>query len=131
MSFDLAVLSPHRPLDASSALRIYVALCEGQSENGHDGLVSRPELRSFATALLSRYPDLDLLPDDQAQRSPWSVSPTIGDSYALLAFVWSRASEGSRVVRKLASGHGLTVYDPQADRIVVPASRRPWQFWRR
>ena len=134
MSFALAVLSADQALDTATAGRIYAALCEGEPGDVPGGLRAAPALRAFARDLLAHYPDLDSLPDDAVDESPWSVAPDIGEAHVVMSFVWSRAEEAAQLVRELAGRHGLTVYDPQEDRVIPPGggpARWSWQFWRR
>jgi hypothetical protein len=85
-------------------------------------------------ALVARHPDLDSLPDDAVDDSPWSSSFEYSDSHALFNIRWSRADEMLREMRDLATAYELVLYDPQASVVYNPAQPEPprrWQFWRR
>jgi hypothetical protein len=111
MSFDLAVLHVEGLISAKQAAEIYGQLCEGNYE------VLRPseDVDRFYQELVSRYPDIDQLSDEEIDESPWSVSPDISDGAVIMCIRWSRADDMAAYLKALAAKHRLACYDPQED----------------
>ena len=133
MSFDLGVWNADRALDAADADTVYQAICEG-GEVPELALNPSPRVAAFMSALAARYPDLDSLPDEAVDASPWSSGFEHSQSHAIFNIRWSRAEQMLREMRDLATTHQLVLYDPQEGVVYNPPRLQPpqwWQFWRR
>jgi hypothetical protein len=134
MSFDLGVWHTDRALDATAADDVYQALCEGEPTPSDGSLTPSPRVREFLAALGARHPDLDSLPDDAVDASPWSSGFEYSEAHAIFNIRWSYAAQMLTEIRELAAAFRLLVYDPQAEKVYNPPhlARPPrWQFWRR
>jgi hypothetical protein len=134
MSFDLGVWHSQRALDAATAEKAYIAICEGEAPPAEAAITASPSIANFLAELSERFPDLDSLPEDAVGDSPWSSGFEHSDSCAIFNVQWPRAGELLETMRSLAAKHGLVLYDPQESEVHNPphlAPRRPWQFWRR
>ena len=136
MSFDLAVWhSTHAP-SIEEAGEIYAALCEGEAIPVAAGVSGSSAVAAFLAALDTQFPNLDTLPDELVDDSPWASGFDASDRHVLLNFRWGEASDPAIAATvALAQAHGLVLFDPQGPQVHVPPSLRPavprWQFWRR
>jgi|SRR6185437_6834205 len=134
MTFDLGVWHSDRALDDAAAAAVYLAICEGTPIAGDGALSSSPRVAAFMAALAERYPDLDSIPEEAVDDSPWSSGFEYSDSHSIFNIRWSRAESMLAEISALATEHSLVLYDPQEGRVHNPPhlSRRPqWRFWRR
>ena len=136
MSFDLAVWHGTRALSTEEAAGIHEALCEGRALPSAAGVTASPSVDAFLAALHARYPNLDSLPEDAVDASPWASGFEASDHHVLLNFRWGSASdEAVAAAVDLARSHGLVLFDPQGPQVHLPPALRPaasrWQFWRR
>src|SRR3982751_1809210 len=113
MSFDLAAWHSERALDASTADAVYQAICAGSPMPMDDVVTPSPRVSRFLAALGARYPDLDALPEEQVDDSPWSSGFEYTDAHAIFNIRWPRAEQMLAEMRELATAHGLVLYDPQ------------------
>jgi hypothetical protein len=134
MSCDLGVWYPHQRLGDAEAGARYVGLCEGSVED----FPSHPAVDAFYRELISKYPEIDTVPDDKLDDHdycPWSCAIDHTPGHVILCCVWSKAEYVIGIVLALAEKHGLAVFDPQAGAIHYSRSpnapeRRPWwRFW--
>jgi hypothetical protein len=116
VSFDLAVMHVDAPVDASQASVIYRELGEGKDTPPEPGT----SIDSFYQELAARHPDLERLPDDEIDGSPWSVSPEVSGGAVLMCVKWSHADGMAAHVKSLAAAHGLACYDPQEGVVYLP-----------
>lgn len=71
MSYDLVALSGVEPLEADRAADIYHRLCDGQA---WDSLLRQdPNVAAFVKEITRLWPQLDDVPEDEVDASPWSV----------------------------------------------------------
>lgn len=139
-SCDFGVWWPSRELDDAAAGKVYVALCEGDTT----GVEPSPAIDDFYRELTSMHPEIDDVPEgdvDNVALCPWSIAFDRSPGHVIMSCVWSKAEYVEKLIKRLASKHGLAVFDPQAERIVYPGkgatrrssatgSRRPWwRFW--
>jgi hypothetical protein len=68
VSFDLGVWYEPSAITNEQATKKYLALCEGNV----DEVTEHPSVDGFLDELRARYPDLDELPDEEVDDSPWS-----------------------------------------------------------
>ncbi len=124
MSFDLAVWNDEVPLTHAQASEIYQRLCEewpyleGQS----------PHVEAFYQELIQRWPEIDTILDDRVDDidlCPWSCALNHSGKAVVIACVWPKAAEVAQFVEKLARRHRLVLFDPQANRVILPEHLAP------
>jgi hypothetical protein len=90
-------------------------------------------LPRFWREVLSRYPALEDLPDDDPD-TPWAVTPVESTRFIELNFRWSVTNEQLAFVFGRALYNGLHIYNPQndevSDEVIAPGPQR-WQSWLR
>ena len=134
MSFDLAVWHAERSLDDRTAHRIYQAICEGDELPVDGSLTANLRIDDFMRALGGLYPNLDAVPEEAVDDSPWASGFAASDSHSLFNIRWSSASTMLAEMITLAAQYGLVLYDPQEGRVHNPphlSARPTWMFWRR
>jgi len=119
MSFDLAVLSGKKPLSSDGAGEIYAQLCESP---GTWPTLLEPDERidAFVLEITTRWPQIDDVPEEEVDDCPWNIAFDQSPAHAISCISWSRAEEVFPVYVETALRHGLYVYDPQEDRLLVP-----------
>jgi hypothetical protein len=125
MSYDLAVwYSPER-IPAERAAELYKSLCAGDLSS----IEPSRAIEAFVKELSSRYPQLDEVPDDQVDDSPWSCGFDVSDRHVLLTMSTSHLEEVGPFVQSLAEKHRLFLFDPQTREVYVPTSLPPmWEL---
>lgn len=116
MSYDLAVWEGDRPSGDQAAGDVFHSLYERHIESDSQEPPS-DRIRTFALALLDRYPDIS---EEDGEDSPWSTAPLLSEAVGPLMYfpmVWSRCEEVSAWAAQLAAEHGLVCYDPQLERL--------------
>ncbi|MET0132877.1 MAG: hypothetical protein ABW215_04710 [Kibdelosporangium sp.] len=122
MSFELAVWYEPAPITAAAADEKYGALC---ALDGQPGVVPRPEVAAFYRELVGRYPELENLTDEEAERrSPWAADLGVAVDSVLMSVLWRYSGQMLGVVRELAGRHGLICYDVQEHRVHHPPGLR-------
>ena len=141
MSCDFGIWWPSKRLDAGAAGRLYAALCEGDTT----GLEPSPAIDAFYGELTGIHPELDDVPEedvDDTDLCPWSIAFDRSPGHLIVCCVWSKAEYVHELIHRLASKHGLAVFDPQSETITYPPpkgapgrpvateARKPWwRFW--
>jgi hypothetical protein len=80
-----------------------------------------PRLLSYIDGLTAKYPDLDDLPDDEVDDSPWADSPLLGNvmgPFFYFALMPSKADETVPFIAETARRHELVCFDPQQERLL-------------
>lgn len=122
VSFDLAVFSAVRSLTADEARDVYVRL--GDGEDWTAMLEADERVDQFADEIRARWPDIDDLPDEEVDDSPWSIGFDVSLAYMIVSFVWSRVDDAVPSFVEAAKKHGLYVFDPQEDALQLPTGER-------
>jgi hypothetical protein len=125
VSFDLGVLDFDEVPSHVEVTARYAVLCEGTD----DGMARSARVDAFIAECLARWPGDT---DADFESSPWASWPleTQRTAAGLVAnIVWARAEELKAAWAEMAERHGLVLYDPQADELVLPdrmrSSNRP------
>ena len=132
MSFDLAVWQSDKPLTADEAQGVYLRLCEEWPYlEGHS-----PAVGTFYRELIEKWPEIDTIPEETVgdfDFCPWSCPLNHSGMAVVMSCVWSKANDVAEHVGLLARKHGLLLFDPQADRVVLPDHLRPKKrgLWQR
>lgn len=129
MSFDLAVWWEPKPITAQRAMETYRWLL-GESDDSDFDVRPHDAVGVFARDLISRFPKLSDLTDDELETSPWAMDPHLSSSHVLMTISWLRADEVFSLASALATEHGLVMFDPQAAGVVQvndlePSPERP------
>ena len=120
---------------------MYAALCEGDTT----GLEPSPAIDAFYVELTGIHPEIDDVPEedvDDTDLCPWSIAFDRSPGHLIVCCVWSKAEYVHELIHRLASKHGLAVFDPQSETITYPPpkgapgrpvateARKPWwRFW--
>jgi len=115
MSFDLAVWRSDGFLGNEEAGEIYRRLCGSDTISCDDDL----QINAFYAEVTGRYPEIDTVPEDYVDGSPWACALDRSGRHVLMAIVPSRASELVAVVAALARKHQLLCFDPQNGIVLV------------
>ena len=118
MSFDLAVLSGTRQLDADQARDAYEHLATGADWSAV--LDPDPRIGQFVAALSARWPDIDTLPEDQVEASPWSDGFEMSPAHVLLTMRFEAPNALLEFCESTALGLGLNLFDPQDETLYSP-----------
>lgn len=124
MSFDLAVWHTEEPLTNEKASEIYLRLCESWPYlEGDSSAIS-----AFYKELTARWPEIDTIPEHHIgdfDFCPWSCSLSRSGMAVIMACVWPKAAEVAKYVEPLARKHDLLLFDPQANRVILPERLQP------
>lgn len=118
MSFDLGVWHERAGITSAQASARYDQLLGAVNPVTPDE--AHPQVEAFHRDLTARWPNLDDVPDDDVDSSPWSAGITVLREGVVLTIAWSRAEEVAAVVLGLADKHGLVAYDPQGGTVQHP-----------
>ena len=117
MNFYLGVWRSETTLSDKDAAKRYVALSEGQEiPKGFDAGVYK-----FHAQLTDMYPDLDLIPEDEEESSPWACSLEVSSTHVIMAIQPEWYTRVFPVILQLADQHGLVCYDPQNEKVHLSA----------
>ena len=118
MSFDLAVLSGTRPLDADQAREAYESL--GRGVDWSAVLPEDGRILQFVAALSARWPDIDTLREAEVESSPWSGGFEVSPAHVALTTRFSAPNAVFEFCTSTALGLGLNVFDPQDGTLYSP-----------
>ena len=116
MSFDLAVFDFGSAPNAEDVAERYGELVEESDESPQSTRID-----AFIAECASRWPGLT---GDDSEDSPWASLPLEAQRSGggfVANIVWSKAEEMRVEWKRMAERHGLVLYDPQEDEIVVPS----------
>ena len=123
MSFDLGVWYSDKALTAEQARQLYVKLCEGTPALEGES----PAVAAFYDELTKKWPEIDSIPEekiDDHDYCPWSCAIDRSGMHVITSCVRSKAQDVGEFVQRLAAKHGLLLYDPQEDVVILPATLR-------
>ena len=112
-TYDLGIWQSEGPVTAAQASHIYASFCRG--ENPPRAIRPSPAVAAFYADLITQWPDDDSL---------WAAPVNQDDARVLLSCHWSEAETVCAFVDRLANHHGLILFDPQAEEVYLPESRR-------
>ena len=119
--FYLGAWSSKGAISDKDAAKQYAALLEGKEvSQSWDAAVYR-----FLTQLTELYPDIETLPEEKADDSPWACSLEVSDGHVIMALRLERYTSVFPVVMQLASHHGLVCFDPQNFKVHLPEDLKP------
>ncbi len=103
------------PISNEEAAHQYQLLKDVGSERRFDDKVY-----AFYSRLISLYPELDTLSEDERDDSPWAGSMEVSDSHVMMAIVPEQSEKVVPQVLALAEENGLVCFDPQAGQVYLP-----------
>jgi hypothetical protein len=114
MSFDLMVVAARRGVGEATA-RELIERCCASADHVEGDLDER--IVAFYEELRAIYPDHP--PDDAG--APWASTPLdTGIDHVVMSIVMSADDMVLEVIERLATRHGLVLYDPQNDTVHLP-----------
>jgi hypothetical protein len=125
VSFDVAVWEGGPPASDAEAVRTFDGLYARYVEGGRTA--PRTRIRSYAEALLRRYPDLA---DETEDMTPWASAPLLYEAsgpfmYFGMSARHPLAHEAWEYAVALAKARKLVLFDPQTGTLVTAPRRRP------
>ena len=116
MTHYLAVWGGRDALSNRDAAKYYAALQEGKAPQAFDAAVY-----AFSSALTRHYPDLEMVPEEDLDASPWASAPEISGNYMIVALRAERFAEVFPLILQLAEEYGLVCFDPQNTKVHLPS----------
>ena len=119
--FYLGVWHSRSAISDKDAARQFAALLEGKEVfQSWNAAVYR-----FLTQLTGLYPDIDTLPEDKVDDSPWACSIEVSGDHVIMALRLDRYASVFPVIMQLANHHGLVCFDPQNFKVHLPENLKP------
>jgi hypothetical protein len=112
----LGVWNSLTPISDEEAARQYRLLREVESVPRR----FNAEVYAFYSRLVSLYPEIDALPEDELGDSPWACSMEVSDSHVVMAILPGECEKVVPQVLALAEENGLVCFDSQAGRVYLP-----------
>ena len=113
----LAVWHADSALSDNDAAEHYASLSAGRMPKGFNAAVY-----GFCHDLTRRYPDLDMVGEDEMDACPWACALEISEGHLIMALQPDRYSEVLRFVLELTDKHRLVCFDPQNKTVHLPSS---------
>jgi hypothetical protein len=130
MSVDLAVWHGDTVLSVKEASAVYLRLCKQKwiPTERH------PSVDAFYGELCGRYPEIDTLPEDEADECPWSCAHDRSGLHVIICMNYGEhLGEAAQFVIDLAATHRLICFDPQGPNLYLPPNLKPkrsrFRFW--
>jgi len=121
MSFCLAVWNSLTAISDSDAAAQYLLLSSDKSVRSRfDGRVY-----AFYSSLTDRYPEIEMLPEDELDACPWACGIDFSVGHVIMAIQLEKSAKILPHVLALAGQHELVCYDPQAGKVHLPPRLRP------
>ena len=111
----LAVWNSLTPISDEDAAHQYQLLKDVGSERRFDDKVY-----AFYSRLISLYPEVETLPEDELDDSPWACSMEVSGSHVIMAIVPEQSEKVVPQVLALSEENGLVCFDPQARQAYLP-----------
>lgn len=94
----------------------YLALSDEKSvASGFD-----EQVYSFYSILTLRYPEVEMVPEDELDACPWACGLDVGGGHVLMAIQPEMSEKVVPLVRVLAAQYELVCFDPQAGKVHLP-----------
>jgi len=114
-SLHLAVWNSLAPISDEEAAHQYQLLKDVGSERRFDDKVY-----AFYSRLIILYPEVETLPEDELDSSPWACSMEVSGSHVIMAILPEQSEKVVPQVLALAEDNGLVCFDPQAGKVHLP-----------
>jgi hypothetical protein len=119
----LAIWKPDRRISAADAARQYSAFTGGSQATDLDGSALTfcfefvESVYHFYCELVRHFPEVEMISDQDCESSPWACTLDLSEGHIIIALIEKRVAEVMPVILNLANVHGLTCYDPQAQKV--------------
>lgn len=80
---------------------------------------------AFYSSLTDRYPEIEMLPEDELDACPWACGIDFSGGHVIMAIQLEKSAKILPHVLALAGQHELVCYDPQAGKVHLPPRLRP------
>jgi len=80
---------------------------------------------AFYSSLTDRYPEIEMLPEDELDACPWACGIDFSVGHVIMAIQLEKSAKILPHVLALAGQHELVCYDPQAGKVHLPPRLRP------
>lgn len=117
--FYLAVWRSEKDLCVRDAAKRFAAFMAGEAGTGFDESVHR-----FYSDLTRRFPDIDMMTDEEMDASPWACGLDVTGNHVIMALLHDRYAEVFPLILHLADVHDLVCFDPQNANVHLPALKR-------
>jgi hypothetical protein len=121
---DLGIIGPHlavweapRRVHPAEAARLFAAYI--RKDKDRPAVPPTPALRQFVSEIKSRY----AAQAEQTGVRPWREDFRASEGFMIIALAADRAEEFRAEAVELCRAHGLTCYDPQANKVYSPGVR--------
>ena len=121
MSLKLAVWHTEKAISEKEAEGVYQKLYEQQRVP----IEQHVDVYAFYNELTARYPEIDMLAEEDIDASPWASSLDRSGFHVIMFILEDRAEEVIPVVLELAERFGLICFDPQSKKVHLPSHLRP------
>lgn len=121
----LAVWSTDRELSEGEAAAEYAAFIAEAPRLGRFNSLAY----GFYNEIVRRYPDIETIPEEDLESSPWACSLEFEEDYAIVGLLPECRHSVIPVILALADAYSLVCYDPQNAKVHLP--RRQPQLGRK
>jgi hypothetical protein len=111
----LAVWNSLTPISDEEGAHQYQLLKDVGSERRFDDKVY-----AFYSRLITLYPEIETLSEDELDDSPWACSMEVSGSHVIMAVMQEQSEKVVPQVLALAEENGLVCFDPQARQAYLP-----------
>jgi hypothetical protein len=120
VSQKLAVWHSERAISEKEAAEVYLKLYEQQ----RIPIEQHIDVYAFYNELTARYPEIDMLADEDLDACPWSCSLDRSGFHVIMTVLDEKSAEVVPVVLELAKKYGLVCFDQQATKVHLPSHLR-------
>jgi hypothetical protein len=103
------------PISSEEAAHQYQLLKDLGSERRFND-----QVYAFYSRLISLYPEVETLSEEELENSPWASSMEVSGSHVIMAIVPEQSEKVVPQVLALAEENGLVCFDPQAGKVYLP-----------
>ena len=103
------------PISSEEAAHQYQLLKDLGSERRFND-----QVYAFYSRLISLYPEVETLSEEELVNSPWASSMEVSGSHVIMAIVPEQSEKVVPQVLTLAEENGLVCFDPQAGKVYLP-----------
>jgi hypothetical protein len=103
------------PISSEEAAHQYQLLKDLGSERRFND-----QVYAFYSRLISLYPEVETLSEEELENSPWASSMEVSGSHVIMAIVPEQSEKVVPQVLALAEQNGLVCFDPQAGKVYLP-----------
>ena len=114
-AFYLGVWACLTPISSEEAAHQYQLLKDLGSERRFND-----QVYAFYSRLISLYPEVETLSEEELANSPWASSMEVSGSHVIMAIVPEQSEKVVPQVLALAEENGLVCFDPQAGKVYLP-----------